>query len=68
MNEISDEYYPHTSMGDSRCNAIALEIIFNESDLALPFLFSIYLGLGVETIESMMWLTNTMFTNYDVQL
>jgi hypothetical protein len=47
MIELFDHYYPYTSIGDSKCNAIALENMFEESAIALPFQFTIYLGLGM---------------------
>lgn len=36
-------YYPYTG-SDSECNAIALDKVFRSSQLAKPFLFTIYLG------------------------
>jgi hypothetical protein len=64
MTELFDRHYiPYISMGDSQSNAIALENMFEESAIALPFQFTIYLGLGIETTESILWLTETFFAN-----
>jgi hypothetical protein len=63
MTELFDRlYYPYTD-SDSECNAIALDKAFHALQLAKPFLFTIYLGLGIETAESILWLTETFFVN-----
>jgi hypothetical protein len=64
MTELFDRhYYPYISMGDSQSNAIALDKAFHCSQLAKPFLFTIYLGLGIDSAESILWLTEEIFIN-----
>ena len=66
MIELFDRHYkPYEHEGDGKSNKWALDNAWHDTDnaLALPFLFTIYLGLGVETMESILWLTPTMFLN-----
>jgi hypothetical protein len=64
MNELFDRfYYPYTDEGDSESNRRALESAFEETDLAGTWQFILYLGLGIESTVSQVWLTEIMFLN-----
>jgi hypothetical protein len=64
MIELFDHYYiPYENIGDGESNARALESAWHDTAIAQPFLFTIYLGLGIETMESIVWLTPTIFLN-----
>jgi hypothetical protein len=56
-------YYPYTEDGDGVSNTRALDEAFDAQPIAKVWLFTIYLGLGVETTESILWLTETFFLN-----
>jgi hypothetical protein len=64
LNELFERfYYPYTDVGDSESNRRALESAFDETDLAKIWQFTLYLGLGVESTVSQVWLTPIMFLN-----
>jgi hypothetical protein len=64
MDKLFDRfYYPYTDEGDSESNRRALESAFEETDLAKTWQFTLYLGLGVESTVSQVWLTETMYLN-----
>jgi hypothetical protein len=64
MAELFDRfYYPYTEDGDGESNRRALKSAFDEIDLAKTWQFTLYLGLGIESTVSQVWLTPTMFLN-----
>ena len=73
MNKIDDSnelvksfdrhYYPY-SEGDGVSNIRALENTFEDSPYAKTWLFTLYLGLGIESIESIVWLTDAVSLNH----
>jgi len=54
-------YYPYENDGDS--NKRALKNAFEAQPIAKVWLFTLYLGLGVESMESILWLTETFYLN-----
>ena len=54
-------YHPYGSDGES--NHRALENAFTAQPIAKVWLFTLYLGLGVESMESILWLTETFYLN-----
>ena len=62
LNEAFDRHY-HAYRDDMDSNYRALEVVFSEQPLAKTWLFILYLGLGIESTESIVWLTETMFLN-----
>ena len=64
MSELFDRFYhPYTNEGDSESNHRALQSAFEETDLAKTWQFTLYLGLGIESTVSQVWLTPIMFLN-----
>ena len=64
MDKLFDRfYYPYTNVGDSESNRRALQSAFEETDLAKTWQFTLYLGLGIESTVSQVWLTEIMFLN-----
>ena len=64
MAELFDRfYYPYTEDGDGESNRRALEMAFDAQPIAKTWRFTLYLGLGIESMESILWLTETMFLN-----
>lgn len=63
IQEFDRFYYPYTEDGDESCNARALSKAFDAQPIAKTWLFTLYLGLGIESTESILWLTETFFLN-----
>lgn len=49
--------------GDGRNNSRMLKNSFCSEPIAKVWLFTLYLGLGVESTESVLWLTETFYLN-----
>jgi len=54
-------YYPYGN--DAESNKRALENAFETQPIAKVWLFTLYLGLGIESMESILWLTETFYLN-----
>ena len=64
----NSRYYPNRE-GDGERNNQALKSAFESNLYAKTWLFTLYLGLGIESIESVLWLTETFFlNNLDISL
>lgn len=62
IEEAFDRHYrPYGNDGDS--NHKALENAFAAQAIAKVWLFTLYLGLGVKSMESILWLTETFYLN-----
>ena len=78
MNTIAEDYelvdsfdrnYCAYSDGDGVSNVRALEKVFGNTIWTNAWIFTLYLGLGIESIESVLWLTETFFlNNLDISL
>lgn len=62
VESFERHYYPYDK-GDGVSNARALENAFEDGSYAKTWLFTLYLGLGIESIESILWLTEAFFLN-----
>lgn len=54
-------YYPYEN--DAESNKRALKNAFVAQPIAKVWLFTLYLGLGVESAESVLWLTEAFYIN-----
>lgn len=64
MTESFDRfYYPYIAEGDGESNRRALKNSFYCDPIAKVWLFTLYLGLGIESTESVLWLTETFYLN-----
>lgn len=62
LEDFDRHFYPY-EIGDDVDNARALEKVFEDSPYAKTWFFTMYLGLGIESTESILWLTETFFLN-----
>jgi len=55
-------YFPHLN-SDGVSNAHALCHVFNDAPLATTWLFTLHLGLGVQSMQSLLFLTPIFYMN-----
>ena len=61
MASFDTHYFQYFNDGQS--NAHALRHVFMDDPLAKTWLFVLHIGLGVPSMESILWLTETFFLN-----
>jgi hypothetical protein len=61
MASFDTHYFPCFSDGQS--NTHALHHVFMDAPLAKTWLFVLHIGLGVPSMESMLWLSEMFFLN-----